>query len=286
MKTFTNGIIRSTVLLFFFIAMFQALAGLPGESKPAVLSVEKTVAEFNTICIDQDLDLYVFEGTGQKVIIEADENIINDITANVTNGCLNIFSYHKIKKNTLINVYVTVTALHKITTSCKNNLKFFNKPEDLDLYLDNSSSSLKLNLNTPKLNLNIYGKGSVALNGNFEELSFRLYDQTKVTSDVNTNILKCEVNDYAEADLSGICETFMINAMDEGVINSGELLAKNCLIKIRDSGEVYVYVGDELDITGEHDGYIEYKGEPALKTNISKGVVIKNKKDKFFAIEK
>jgi len=51
---------------------------------------EFEVAEFNTIVVEQNLQLIIKEGQEQKVVVQTGENLINDIKISVTDGVLTL----------------------------------------------------------------------------------------------------------------------------------------------------------------------------------------------------
>lgn len=283
MKKVVPRIIRRTVILFMLLSVSFYLNGQKNEVTRKITSTEKNVPEFQSICVENNFNVFVVEGTSQKVIIETEEKLINNIAANVDNGCLFIFCYNKLKKEAMINVFITTMELNKITVSGKVNVSVLSKIEDLDIYMETSSSSIDLGINSSKLNLNIYGKGKVSIKGNFAEIGFSVYDEADLILDVKAEKMMCNASDMAIVKLSGLCNDFSLLLKDEASVQSTGLISKKCKIDITDSGEAYVSVLEKLDITGTLDGFIEYRGEPVLNIEASKSVDIKYNKEKMFA---
>lgn len=278
---------RTRSIVLFFNLLFVSLISSGQQNEPLkITSIEKTVAEFQCINIESNCDVYIFEGTGQKVIIETEEQLQNNVVANVAEGCLNIFQYHKTKASKIHNIFITVSELHKLTVSGKCKVKFFYNIQNLNLNLPTSSSNVTLILNSQKFNCNVFGKGNVCLKGNYNELSFSLYESALLKLDVTTNLLTFVAYDMSEATIAGICEELTLNIFDDASIGASDLAAKKCHIFIKDSGEAYVSIQEKLEIFGEQDGFVEYQGEPELNIIASKTVKIKCKKDKMFTTGK
>lgn len=286
MKTQIKRIAGITVMLFAMaVVTNQGLAQHSGKNIKTV-SIEKTVKDFSNICLSVNCEVYIFEGTAKKVIIESDETVITSLAANVSENCLDIFSYNKLKKNAIVKVFITVDELFRITSSSKNTIKFFYKPEFLDIVSETDNADVKLLLCNNSINLNISGEGKTEVNGKFDEISFKLSGGAKLQSDIDANIINCVVSEYSDAYLSGLCNMFHIKAGDEATVNSYTLNTKSGSINAAESCEVYISVSDQLNINGSNDAYIEYRGEPTTNINTSGDVKIKNKKEKVFVTTK
>lgn len=283
MKKNIQRIIRSIVLLFTLCVISLYIRGQGKDDLTKIISTEKVVPEFQSISIDENFNVFIVEGSAQKIIIEATEKYINNIVSNVVNGCLYVFCYHKSKKGTLMNVFVTVKELNKITVSGIANVKLLSKFRKLDLYMETSASALKLGVSASDFNFNVYGKGKVNIEGNFTVLGCTIHDEADLNLDITSDKLSCNASDMAVVKLSGLCNEFSICLKDEASIQSSAFITKKCKINITDSGEAYVSVLENLEINGSQDGFVEYRGEPALQIEAPKTVSIKYKKDKIFA---
>ena len=279
MKTRIIRITRSTVLLFLLLAEIT-LSNAQTKNPMNILSIEKTVEEFHDIYIESNFNVFLFEGIAQKVIIETEEKQLNNLVTNVIDDCLNIFPYHKIKESRINNVFITVTDLKKITIIGNCNIKFFYRVKNLDVCVETKSSSANLFLNSSIFDCNVYGKGKLSLNGNYSELNISLYESSTVSMDINTDLMTCKAFDMAEAKFSGLCNDLYLHIHDEASISSSNLVSKKCHIAITDSGEAYVSVSEKLEIVGEQDGFVEYRGDPILNIIAPKSVNIKHKKEK------
>lgn len=282
MKTHSAHIIK--ILLLLLIINLDDKAGY---TQNAVISTERIIPDFENIVVDQNFNLYIFEGTGNKLIIETEEKILQYVYAEVDNGTLNITCSHKIDNPKILNVFVTTASLNKITISGTVKIKIYPRVTNiLELYLASETSNVRLYLSDMKFNCSIKGYGSVFTEGIFNELIFYTADEIKLKVDVNTNILKCYSSDKSYINISGITKSLNLFAQDDAGINSFNMFATKCSVNVKDASEVYVNKCDELYIAGENKSNIEYKGEPVVIVKALDAVKVKKIKEKKYITEK
>lgn len=281
MKTHIASIIK--ILLLLFVMLVDDAIGYSQKtvSQNTIISIEKVIPEFENIAVDQNFNLYIFEGTGNKLIIETEEKILQDVFADVVDGTLNITCSQKINNPKILNVFVTTSTLHKITVSGTLIIKIYPRvTTNLELYLANESSYVRLYLSDMKFSCSIKGYGSVFTEGIFNELIFYTADEVKLKLDVNTSLLKCYSSDKSYSNISGITKSLKLFAQDNAGINSFNMFASKCSVNVKDASEVYVNKSDELYIAGENKSNIEYKGESIVIVKALDAIKVKKIKEK------
>ena len=82
-----------------------------------VTTETRDVGDFNSIRGSAGMDVYLTEGTENKVVIEADENLMENIETYVVNGTLKISTKKSIGRSKSQKAHVTYVALESIEAS-------------------------------------------------------------------------------------------------------------------------------------------------------------------------
>lgn len=281
MKTNINRIIKTMFILCTLLAFNAVGYAQNSTSQPAIISIENTIDEFEDIVVDQDFNLYIFEGTSNKIIIETEEKIIKYVIAEVVDKTLNITCSQKIDNPKVLNIFVTTSSLHKITVSGRIKIKIYPRvTNNIELYLANETSYVRLYLSDMIYICSAKGYGSIFTEGNFKELIFYTSDEIKLKLDVNTGLLKCYSIDKSYVNISGISKSLKLFAQDETGINAFNMYTDKCSVNVKDASEVYVNKSEELYIAGENKSNVEYTGESVVIVKALNTVKVKNIKEK------
>jgi len=105
------------IILTLFVITFTltSIAAIGGKANPA--SEERQVSSFNAIELQCSADIYLFQGKSQKVVVEADEDILGKIETYVENNTLIVDINGRIGNYNTLKVYVTCVELEALTVS-------------------------------------------------------------------------------------------------------------------------------------------------------------------------
>ncbi len=99
----------------------------------------------------------------------------------------------------------------------------------------------------------------------------------RIYNNTGAEIFKAINSGSANIYLEGSCDNLDILNEGSGNIFGFNMLAENCTIKIKGSGEVEVSCESNLDVKIEGSGSVYYRGNPSIDVNISgSGEVINN----------
>lgn len=196
-----------------------------------ITTQERSVTAYNEVANVSSLDVILTEGEEGKIRVEASENILPYILAEVKNQQLTVtlkpnYSYHFKHR---VKVYVPVNEnLKKITMSGSGDIQQNNplKVTTLDCYLT-GSGDINLNLIAQNVYLNLQGSGDIKALG-------------------NTNSLKVEVK-------------------GSGDVEAEKLIAQSAEVSLMGSGDVSVYAKDEIKASLIGSGDIAIYGNPKNK---------------------
>ena len=221
--------------LFFFVSQSQAQdwtkKAITGEGDVVKRTLE--VDNFDGIVLGFHGDVYLTQGSSQKVEVEAQANIIENINTEVKNGVWHVNNKRNVRNTKKVKVYVTMTDLSKAAISGSGNLVMTNTFRNLD-----------------DVKLSISGSGDL-------EASIEAGDVSSHISGSGRILVK------------GSAKSNDMHISGSGDINARDLEVETCEIHISGSGDCSVFVNQSIDAHVSGSGDIDYKGSPNIKSRIS-----------------
>jgi hypothetical protein len=197
----------------------------------------RQVSPFSALTLNGAGRLIVVQGSSESLEIEAEDNIIGELTSDVNGDTLILgFQSRPWRKQLLptrsINYYLTVKDLSEIT---------FNGAGDFEIE----------SLSTDTLNVVINGAGQIKI-------------ENLAAEDLSINI-----SGTAAIDVSGQVTTQMISIEGAGNYQAEDLLAQFTEIKIAGLGNATVWTSETLDIVIDGGGSVNYYGSPNITQEIN-----------------
>ena len=211
------------------------------EGNGKVVEETRDLGDFDKISVTRGMNVYISQGPVQKVIVSADENLLDVIETSVSDGTLKVSSNRVIRKASSNKVLVTLPDLVLIKATAGSNI--FTE-DTLNLKMlevkGMAGSNVKLVLNSEELHVSAVAGSNIFLNG------------TSVSCIVKAN--------------SG------------SNVKAGELNVATCDLKASSGANVWINVQKEMSAKVSSGANVFYSGNPET-TNIEKssgGNVIKN----------
>ncbi len=195
-----------------------------------VVTIERSVADFTKVKGAAGIDVYLTEGTENKVTVEADENLMELIETEVEGGKLRIRAIQNIGRAKAKKVHVTYVNLSSIEAS-----------SGADVIGNSVIKSETLNLDT-----------SSGADLELEILSSEVFAETSSGSDMK---------------LSGKATTLRAKASSGSDLDARELLVATCNADASSGADIKVNVKDQLTAEASSGGDVHYYGDPAAVTN-------------------
>jgi hypothetical protein len=223
-----------------FLSLVFSCSKIDGAG-PVVIK-EITVNDFTRFTNEVPANVYFGPGPVRKLEIEAQQNIINVIKAEVFNGELII----SVKPNTdihhhlPINIYIQAPELNGMYTF-NGNIEVMDlwKPETLTLGIGGSGRIAIRKLQTRKLTGRIEGSGKISIGSGFTGVS-------------------------------------QLNIAGSGFMDLANFQADSVYVKVSGSGDVKVAVSNYLNADISGSGNIMYRGNPVIQSKVSgSGTVVK-----------
>ena len=199
-----------------------------------VVTQDRRVPSFHALKVSGGIDVELSQGNEQKLIVEADENIIALIRTEVKDGVLNIFHEEKYQNAQTMKIHLTFKQLDAITASGGCDIES------------------KQKLTFTNLKTDISGGCDIRLNCKAKDMV-------------------CIHSGGSDAELSGEAESCTFNVSGGCDVKASEFHLKKCTIDASGGSDVTVYVTGELTIDAAGASDVTYYGKPAKITKSAHG---------------
>lgn len=195
---------KGKILLTFLLTI--GLSGI-GMAQSAISGQGPTVKEtinldkIHSIGLGIAANIYLTQSNTQKVVIEGQRNIIDNIKREVENGSWNIEFDQKARNYDELNIYISLPSIKALAIGGAGNIKGQTAFNDLD-----------------DLKISIGGSGNIALSGDAREVSIGIGGNGKVNlSKLRTE--NCEVSIAG----NGNCEVAVNEKLDVSIAGMGKV---------------------------------------------------------------
>ena len=232
-------LIKSRTGLSMFYSLFLSVILISGGSKALAQEKEtRDVGSFSSISLSLPADLYLTQGNDTKVVIEAEQKILDLIRTEVVGNNLKIKYKNgiwNIRSNKHIKIYVSTPDVEGLFLSGSGNIK------------------AETQIKTKSLDFSISGSGNIVI----DDL---------VASDIEGHI-----SGSGDIDLSGseTSETMEISISGSGDFFAENLKVNSVELRISGSGSCRVFAVSELEASISGSGSVYYKGNPRVNAKAS-----------------
>jgi hypothetical protein len=204
------------------------------EGSGVITKEERSVGDFSEIVLSGIGNLHIVQGAENKVVVEAEENIISKITTTVKGDKLVIgvekgFNIIPTKE---INYYITVQDITGIQMLGAGNVK-------ADKIV------------TDKLNINLTGFGSMDI------------------TDLTATSLDVMISGAGDITVSGVADDQKVNITGAGNYHGEDLQSQTTSVIVSGVGNSDLWVEQELSVVISGGGNINYYGSPETNRTIT-----------------
>ncbi|MEL7123793.1 MAG: head GIN domain-containing protein [Bacteroidota bacterium] len=233
---------KKNIVLFLFVAISMISAdqlaaqkwwksGVKGEGP----SVRKTINldKFDGFSLAVSGNVYIKQGNTQKVEVVGQENIIELLNRDVSDGYWKIKFDENVRNYNDFKVYITIPTLTRASISGSGDIESdgkFNSIGDLSVGIS-GSGNIKLAADANDVNVRISGSGNIKMGGSASNMEVRI---------------------------SG-----------SGDVNCYEMPCENAEITISGSGDVKIHATEDLKVRSSGSGDVFYKGRPRVNSRSS-----------------
>lgn len=200
-----------------------------------VVEQNRNLGSFDEVKASRGMNVYITQGDIEKVVVEADENLLDAIETKIERNTLVVTTSKNIRKSTSKKVFVTVSEINGITSTAGSNVYSENQLKAKNLELSTSAgSNMRLDVDAGKLNVSASSGSNIKLEGHSKEFA------GKASSGSN--------------------------------IKAEDLTVDECEARASSGANIWINVREKLDGHASSGGNIFYSGNPkSMNTESSSG---------------
>lgn len=226
------------LILFAFSSCIFSDPALKGNGNVVTETIK--ISDFDEIKVNRGMNVYISQGKKTKVVVKADENLLDAIEVHVEGNTLKVTANRNIRNATSKKVFVTTPNISKIKLTAGSNVYSETVIKSKKLELSSSAgSNMKLEIET----------GSI-----------------EASTSAGSNIK-----------LEGKTRSFTGKARSGSNLKAEELTSKNCTASVSSGANLWITVKEDFSGHASSGGNLFYYGDPEA-TDIEKssgGNVIK-----------
>lgn len=250
------------LLCFGFQGFSQRKPKLKGNRN--VVQITEDLPPFNAIELRDDLEVIIQKGTSEGLAIEADDNLLDVLKFDVSEGTLYISSFYNITSKKKLNITVFYTNLVALKLgSGVITMKDVITTELLDIQTY-GSARLILNASADVITIAMEGNSSGDFNVASDSLNLVLRDRTdaKVYATGQNNSLYMYKN--SSLTLEGNTAVFKAKLYGSSSLKAEEFLAKSVTLFSEDSPNAKIYALEEFNLASKGGAKTSLYGNPKI----------------------
>ncbi|MGB7875102.1 MAG: head GIN domain-containing protein, partial [Anaerolineales bacterium] len=197
----------------------------------------RRVSDFDSIVLEYPGEITVRQGESESVKIEAEDNLLAQLSTEVRNGTLYL---ENTERNWRDRVNPTEPVLVTITVVELNRVQF-----------PTAGKMLIEELKTDSLSVSVSGAGDVTL------------------KDLDAGSLDFSLSGAGNINVDGIAESLQLSISGFGNFNGGDLQSQSADVHISGAGSARVWAEESLSASISGAGSVDYYGDPTVDEHIS-----------------
>lgn len=219
------------VSLFFTSNLFAQWKFIRGEGE--VIKKEISIENFDAIALSISANVYLTQGSTQKVVVEGQANIIDNIERKVKKGSWQIGYEKSVKNSKRVNIYITMPDLTNILLAGSGDISTQNVFKGLG-----------------DLSILVAGSGDVSIEGEAKNV-------------------EVSVAGSGDVKMDGTALSLEVNIAGSGDVDLKSVEVENAEVNIAGSGNCKVNVNGRLDVSIIGSGDVYYTGAPKVESSLA-----------------
>ncbi|WP_396193663.1 GIN domain-containing protein [Flavobacterium sp.] len=229
-----------------------------------VKSELKTIEDFDSIELEDNIEVFLVKGNDCALEIEADDNLIPFIDYKLTGSNLRVVTTKDISSFKKLSVRITYTdKLNMVIAKDETNVTALS-----EVLLDNVTfksydyAKLFLNANTKNFTLMANDKSKVELNLKSVKTAIDLSKSAYVKALISSSEMKFDLYQKSAAEVEGDIIDLKLRLDNNTDFTGKKLTAKNALLETSGFSKSSIKVSNIVTIDASGDSEIELYGEP------------------------
>jgi hypothetical protein len=261
---------KHTALVLLLLVSTLALAQKNEKIKGSktVTIEQKEIGNFNSLEVSDNIEVYLDRGEKCELKIEADDNLHDIITIDLTAKTLRITTTKEAANYKKLIVRVTYTKELKMITA--HNDAVINAIQEIQLdditFKIHNNANLFVNVNSKNFTLQSDDNSKTELNLKSEKAIIELSKNTTLKALVSSFELKCDLYQKAKATLEGDVTNATIRLDNNAMLTANNLVIKNADLLAESYSNCSINVNTSLSIDASGNSTIHLYGQQKINT--------------------
>lgn len=257
-------IITLTLLFISILAIAQKKEKVKG-SKIVKLE-QKQVANFESLEVEDNLEVFLIKGDECSLEIEADDNLIEFVEYKITGKNLRVSTSRDISSYKKLSIRVTYNdKFNLVSAKDETNVTALS-----DVTLDNITfksydyAKLFLNAKTKNFTLMANDKSKVELNLKSEKTAIDISKSAYVKALISSGEMRFDMYQKSNADIEGDVLDLKLRLDNNTDFTGKKLTAKNAMVETSGYSKISINISNTATIDASGNSEIELFGEPKI----------------------
>lgn len=229
---------------------------------------QKEIGGFNSLEVSDNIEVYLDRGEKCELKIEADDNLHDIITIDLTAKTLRINTTKEAANYKKLIVRITYTKELKTITA--NNSAVINAIQEIQLdeiaFKTKDEAKLFLNVNSKNFSLQTDDNSKTELNLKSEKAAIELSKNSTLKALISSIELKCDLYQKTKATLEGEVDNATIRLDNNAVLTANNLVIKNADLLAENYSSCDINVNNLLSLDASGNSTIHLYGEQKIET--------------------
>jgi hypothetical protein len=260
---------KNTFIILFLIVSTLALAQKKEKIKGSktVTIEQKEIGDFEAIEISDNIEVYLDKGEKSELKIEADDNLHDIITIDLSAKTLRIYSSKTATNYKKLIVRITYT--NELNSITSKDEAIINAIQEIQLNAisikSTNDSKLFLNVNSKNFTLQSDTDSKVELNLKSEKASIELSKNATLKALITATDLKCDMYQKAIANLEGDVTNASIRLDNNAQFLGNNLVIMNAQLVAESYSNCSVNVNTAIIVDASENAEIELYGDQKIE---------------------
>jgi hypothetical protein len=255
------------ILLFSFLLLSVATIAQKKEKVKGSKTVkleQKQVDKFESLEVEDNLEVFLVKGNECALEVEADDNLIEFVEYKVNGNNLRISTSKDISSYKKLSVRVTYTdKFNMVIAKDETNVTALSDVVLNDItFKSYDYAKLFLNAKTKNFTLMANDKSKIELNLKSEKTAIDVSKSAYVKALISSSDMRFDMYQKSSADLEGDVIDLKVRLDNNTEFNGKKLIGKNTSIETASNAKAYINVSNIVTLDASGDSDIEVFGEP------------------------
>lgn len=262
---------KISILLLVFLSTNVILAQKKEKisGSKSVTTKQKNIGNFNAIEVEDNFEVSLERGEFPEIKIEADDNLMDIIDIEVTDGTLHLSTSKKVQKSKALKIKITYTSdLNTVTSKNDAVIKAIQEIQTDNLIIKTfDDSKVLMNANTKSFVLQADGNSEVELNLKSEKTEIELSKDAELKSLITTNDLALDMYQKTKAKIEGTVNTAVIRLENNAELDASKLEINTIELTTEGDSKSSVNAKKDIIISANEKSEIDLYGDAKIEMN-------------------